>query len=86
MMQSFEILDIVAARHWAKHHRPFNSSAALERAVKREFTKMGITAIRAQYDRNGDCIICGECGRCPGYHTPAEAQQAQALQPAFNLS
>lgn len=85
MMQSFEILDIVATRQWAKHNRPFDSSAALLRAVKREFAKQGIPAHRAQYDRNGDCMVCGECGRCPGYHTPAEVQQAQSLQPAFDL-
>ena len=84
-MKSFEILDIVVAAR-LKHDLPFYSRAALERAVKREFVKQGIPAIRAMYDRYGDCTVCGECGRCPGYHTPAEVNQAQALQPNFTLA
>ena len=77
MMQSIEILYTVVDTRLKQHNRPFCSRSALERAVKREFAKQGITAIRAQYDSYGDCMVCGECGRCPGYHTPDEVAQRQ---------
>jgi hypothetical protein len=32
----------------------------------------GHEAIPAKYDDGGNCLYCGESGRCPGYHTRQE--------------
>lgn len=36
----------------------------------------GIPHSPAQYDSAGNCLTCGECGRCPGVHTFEEIQNA----------
>lgn len=59
---------------------PFESRKAFERAVKRHvYRKTGEEPRKAIYDDAGNCIVCGECGRCPGWHTLQEfnAQEAQ---------
>jgi hypothetical protein len=38
-------------------------------ALKRK----GYAPIKASYDDGGNCLICGEAGRCPGWHIPEEA-------------
>jgi heterodisulfide reductase subunit C len=37
-------------------------------ATRAEIKRKGMQPIRALNDRSGNCIFCGECGRCPGYH------------------
>lgn len=50
--------------------RTYPSRRAYYKAVKRAFSKYGITPARAAYDAEGNCLQCGECGRCPGWHLP----------------
>ena len=38
--------------------------------------RLGIPHSPAQYDEDGNCLTCGECGRCPGVHTFEEIQAA----------
>ena len=49
-------------------HPPYTVRNGYNQAVRRAFLKAGYTPIRAQYNPAGDCLTCGECGRCPGYH------------------
>lgn len=51
----------------------FPSREAFEDYVKAEIEKAGHTPIRPWYSETGDCQICGEAGRCPGWHTEYEA-------------
>ena len=46
---------------------PFASFAAYSLAIKRELEKRGPVA-KAEYDAGGNCLYCGECGRCAGWH------------------
>jgi radical SAM superfamily enzyme len=39
-----------------------------ERKVKRAIIARGQKPIRAVRDAAGNCIFCGEAGRCPGWH------------------
>jgi len=39
---------------------------------RRRLVRAGHKPIRATYDAAGNCRICGECGRCPGWHYPGE--------------
>jgi len=47
-----------------------------KRAQRDRIRKSGETPIKAFYDEGGNCKICGECGRCPGWHTPEESSRA----------
>ena len=49
-------------------------------AVSSVLRKMGIPHSPAQYDAAGNCLTCGEAGRCPGVHTFEEIQAANHLQ------
>ena len=51
----------------------YPSRKAYEAAVKHGLIRQGKHPIKARYDRAGNCLICGECGRCPGYHERKEA-------------
>lgn len=44
---------------------------------QRKAIKMsGRTPVKAILDAGGNCIYCGEAGRCPGYHVgPAVTQK-----------
>ena len=44
------------------------TKSAYEQAERRRLIKAGYVPIRAKYDTAGNCLTCGECGRCPGYH------------------
>jgi hypothetical protein len=44
--------------------------------VKRELIKAGKYPVKAISDYAGNCLICGEAGRCPGWHTITETQAA----------
>jgi hypothetical protein len=46
--------------------------------------KSGKIPVKAIYDKAGNCIICGECGRCPGWHTVEDAQRGEEAF-RFNL-
>lgn len=50
----------------------YKSREAYQEAKRLELVARGERAIAAQYDNRGDCFTCGECGRCPGYHSEAE--------------
>jgi hypothetical protein len=36
------------------------------------------SAVRAEFDQGGNCLFCGESGRCPGWHTVDEADHMDA--------
>lgn len=38
--------------------------------------KDGVNFVNAIYAHDGDCITCGECGRCPGIHLVSEIKKA----------
>lgn len=40
--------------------------------VKRELESQGYQPVKAVYDAGGNCTICGEAGRCPGWHKPSD--------------
>lgn len=40
--------------------------------IKKLIIQTGNIPIKAQFDENGDCLFCGEAGRCPGWHTREE--------------
>ena len=42
-----------------------------------ELIAQGITPIKAIYDEGMNCLICGESGRCPGWHTPDELEASR---------
>lgn len=52
------------------------SCEARTKAVSDVLRRMGIPHSPAQYDKAGNCLTCGECGRCPGVHTFEEIQKA----------
>lgn len=39
---------------------------------RRRLVRAGHKPIRAVEDAAGNCRICGEAGRCPGWHYPGE--------------
>jgi len=52
--------------------RTFPSMEAYYQRNYRVLRQAGIKPIRARLDTAGNCTICGEAGRCPGWHTPEE--------------
>ena len=54
----------------------WDSADAMTADVSAELRRRGIPHAPAQYDAGGNCLTCGECGRCPGVHTFEEIQQA----------
>lgn len=44
------------------------SRSAYTKTVGRWYVRNGYLAQLAVYDKDGNCITCGECGRCPGVH------------------
>lgn len=50
-------------------------TAAQYRAhVRKTIIRAGYTPVAATYDQAGNCLTCGECGRCPGWHTTEEGR------------
>ena len=47
---------------------PYPSREAYAKAIRQALEDIHATPIRAEYDYAGNCIYCGEAGRCPGYH------------------
>ena len=58
----------------------WDSSEDMTRDVSAELRRRGIPHSPAQYDAGGNCLTCGECGRCPGVHTFEEIQRADRAQ------
>ena len=56
------------------HHGQYQSEQSYFRAVKKRILAMGLKPVRAKYDEFGDCLMCGESGRCPGYHPSVESK------------
>jgi len=58
----------------------WDSSEDMTRDVSAELRRRGIPHSPAQYDAGGNCLTCGEGGRCPGVHTFEEIQRADRAQ------
>ncbi len=41
---------------------------ASARKARRQIEQAGLAAVAARYDMAGNCVYCGEAGRCPGWH------------------
>lgn len=54
----------------------FSSRKAFTAHVRRQIIKAGFTPVKATEDDAGNCTICGESGRCPGWHTTSEIKPA----------
>jgi hypothetical protein len=48
--------------------------------VKRLLLKAGYNPVKASYDKAGNCKICGEAGRCPGWHTLQEIHRQEGKE------
>lgn len=75
MITGFEAADEVSRRRWRRFGRGFPTEESFRRAVRMELRNCtGVDPVRAVYDGAGNCVICGEAGRCPGWHHPDEAR------------
>jgi hypothetical protein len=61
----------------------FPSQRAYEDSILKAYRDRGIEPVRATYDAAGNCTICGECGRCPGWHMPPPAIQTNNTMPVL---
>lgn len=77
-MTAFQILDRLPAR-------TFPTCAAFYARNRSAIMEATGSAVRAELDTRGNCIFCGESGRCPGWHTVDEADHMEA-SPANQLS
>jgi hypothetical protein len=57
--------------------KPTRSRGEYTRRVHRAIREAGHKPVRAEYDAAGNCIYCGEAGRCPGWHTAVELRRNQ---------
>jgi len=57
--------------------KPCGSRDEFHRRVHRAIREAGHKPVRAEYDQAGNCITCGEAGRCPGWHTADELRRDQ---------
>lgn len=57
-----------------------DSAEDMTRDISAELRRRGIPHAPAQYDADGNCLTCGEGGRCPGVHTFEEIQRADRAQ------
>ena len=80
MLTGTEALEIAVALNGG---RPFPSRLAAEDAVKRLIVAANLRPVPARLDRAGNCTICGEAGRCPGWHTVEEKRAADARRAAW---
>ncbi len=60
----------------SRNGKPFANKLFYTAAISVELRRQGIPHSPAQYDGAGNCLTCGECGRCHGVHTFEEIQQA----------
>lgn len=61
---------------YADGRNAWNSAEDMTRDISAELRRRGIPHAPAQYDAGGNCLTCGEGGRCPGVHTFEEIQAA----------
>ena len=64
-MSIFDLLQAHPIKGFASHED-------YSMAVRELLLRLGHTPVRAPFDSAGNCEICGECGRCPGWHIPSE--------------
>jgi len=57
----------------------WDSMDAMVADVSAELRRRGIPHSPAHYDTGGNCLTCGESGRCPGVHTFEEIQAANRM-------
>ena len=50
----------------------YPTRAAWHQATRRQILRRHKIPIPAHYDPAGNCRICGEAGRCPGWHYHGE--------------
>lgn len=50
-------------------YKCFQSRTSYANRNKRAIEKAGYTPVKPHYDKAGNCVICGEAGRCPSWHT-----------------
>jgi len=72
MNKTHTIVDEAIRRTFRQDFHTFPSHAAYTRFVRRALVSAGQPPYKATYDPGNNCHICGECGRCPGYHTADE--------------
>lgn len=48
--------------------KPFFGMESYHKAVKQFFVSQGYKVEKARYDEVGNCLTCGEAGRCHGWH------------------
>ena len=58
--------------------QPWPSKKAMTKDVAHTLCLMGEGITLAKYDDGGNCILCGEAGRCPGVHATSEWQRVEA--------
>lgn len=80
MLTGLEALEIAVSLNGG---RPFPSRLAAEDAVKRLIVAANMRPVPGRRDRAGNCVICGESGRCPGWHTIEERREADARRAAW---
>jgi hypothetical protein len=51
---------------------------------RKKIAGMGLTPVKATYDRAGNCVFCGEAGRCPGWHTVEEIKRLLSRYDVIN--
>lgn len=67
-MKTYDLLEKADWLSW----KPFKSERAFSDRVRKVIVKNGFTPIKGKKDRGGNCLICGESGRCLGWHTEAD--------------
>lgn len=55
-------------------YKPGRTRVEFMRAVRGVLRRKGISCVPAVVDKDGNCTVCGEAGRCPGVHTHEEYQ------------
>lgn len=58
----------------------FSSSREFARFVRNTIVQNGEIPVQAKYDTKGNCLYCGESGRCPQYHTKAEVDDCHRIE------
>ena len=51
--------------------------------VKKTMLRLGIAVYPTRFDHAENCIVCGEAGRCPGWHTMKEQREAGILEKQY---
>ena len=64
-----------ASTDWMKKPASKRTRLAYQKWAKSLIIKNGLMAISAPVSDGGTCQVCGEDGRCPGWHTPDDIKQ-----------